>query len=472
MMKKRHKRTKEKAKRLRRRSTWKHYLLLFLLLVLLYLSLGRYFADQAEEAFRQYLYTHSKTPGEKLLRIELLNYDRTLLGARARLRLSSDIPVVAERIGEINIMAKLINGPVFLSRQGVSTGSSRWLFSIDKKNSTEAELANLRVIFPQQFPRIVVQTDFRHRANYFARLDTQLAQLRLSGFYQFETAEQTESNHGSIQIDKLHWGVPPKTLLAESIAISFQQNGAAVSAGYKPGLIAVRSPLVLIGHPLFKDKLSISLVAKSDLGIDAGLLNGFVQLNVKQSQQKNKELPFETARASLHFAGLSAEAIVALSESKAELDNLKQQVNWILEDMGEYPEGRDALFALNDKIKSAQMTLNQLLLNKILHGKDSKFRLEISTRQGENNSFIRLNLAGKKNKEKNAYQSESALAPLLTTMDGEMTGRLSNQWQQYLTRLVNKLGKSDVLSLKKEFKVDLQSMISWLEGNFEHGFLR
>ena len=458
-MKKGHIKTKEKAKRLRRKSGWKHYLVLIVVFIILLLSLGRYLGIQSESAFRQYLYTHTEILGEKLIRIELLSYRKTLLGAKAQLRLSSDIPAVSERIGEVSIIAKLMNGPFFITKQGVSIGSSRWLFTIDEANSTESELANLRVIFPQQLPNIIVRTNFKHQAHYFSRLETSVAKLVLSGFYQFETPEKSESNHGSIQIERLQLGVKPNTVSADTVSISYQQNGQAVSAGYKPGVTAVRSPSVVIKHSYLKDTLELSLVAKSDLAIEAGFLKGFVQVELKQLQT-NTELPFESAKATLRFDGLSAEGMVALSESKADLDNLKQQVNWTLEDMGEYPEGRDELIEINDKIKSAHVTLNALLLNKMFSGENSVFEVEVSSQQDENNSIMSLILATKRaTKDKKPSDGTSNLA----SIDGEITGSLSHEWQQYLSKLVRKMGKSEVITVKKHFKVDLESTLSLFE---------
>jgi hypothetical protein len=455
-MKKGRIRTKEKAKRQRRKSGWKHYLVLFFVLIALYFSLGRYFGNQAEQAFRQYLGAHAEILGEKLIRIELLDYRSNLLGAKARLRLSSDIQSVAERIGEVNITARLLQGPVFITKQGISTGSSRWLFSVDELNSTESELENLRVLFPENLPKVIVRTDFKHQAHYFSRLETSFAKLIVSGFYQFATDQKSENNHGSIQLEKLHLGIAPNTIQADTLSISYQQNGQAVSAAYKPGVTALRSPAVLINHSNLKQAVLVSLVAKSDLAIEEGLLKGFVQLDIKQPQA-DTELPFESAKASLRFDGLSAEGMVALSESKAELDNLKQQVNWTLEDMGEYPEGRDELIELNEKIKLAHVTLNTLLFNKMFSGKNSVFKVEVSSQQDENNSIMSLIIAPHKNEKASQSNLRSTL------IDGEITGSLSHEWQQYLSRLVHKMGKSEVITVKKRFKVDLESTLSLFE---------
>ena len=445
-MTKKNLRTKEKAKRARRRSGWKHYFVLLMVLAGLWLSLGYFFSHQAEQAFRYYLSSHTEVAGEKLIRFELISYHKKLmgaLGATAQLRLSSDFPSVAEHLGEVAISAKLMNGPIFITKQGVSIGSSRWLFTIDASNSTQSELENLRVLFPNRLPKITVRTDFKHQAHYFSRLDTSFAKLILSGLYQFETAEQQENNHGSIQIEKLRLGVAPKTIHAESLSISYQQNGQAVSAGYKPGLTALRSPSVIINHPYLKQAVEIAVVAKSDLSIEKDFLKGFVQLNIEQKQQlKNNELPFDTAKLSVRFSGLSAKGVVAVSDAKADLDNLKQQIDWTLEDMGEYPEGRDEIIQLNDKIKIAQKTLTTMLLDKIFQKNTSVFEAEILSQQDDKSSKVTVGLSTLKDE----------------SLSAKLTGQLSTEWQVALTALVDKMGASENIKVKKDFKIDLRDL--------------
>ena len=440
-MKKGHIRTKEKARRTRRRSGWKHYLLLFIVLIALWLSLARYFGNQAEQAFNVYLHSHTEVLGEKLIRFELLNYRKKLmgaLGATAQLRLSSDIPMVAEHLGEVRITAQLLNGPIFITKQGVSTGSSRWLFKVDEANSSASDLENLAVLFPNGLPKVTVRTDFKHQAHYFSRLETRFAKLVLSGLYQFETDDQQENNHGSIQIENLQLGVLPQTIRAENISISYQQYGQAVSAGYKPGLTALRSPSLIINHPYLKQAVEVSVVAKSDLSIDEAFLKGFVQLDLKQ--QKNTELPFDTAKLHLRFSGLSAAGVMAVSDAKAELDNLKQQINWTLEDMGEYPEGRDEIVQLNDNIQLAQKGLSAELLKKVFQGKDSVFEAKISSQQATNESKVTAGLV-------NAGEDN---------VSAQVTGQLSEAWQVSLSTLVKKMGKSEKIVVNKEFKLDLK----------------
>ncbi len=441
-MKKRRVRTKEKAKRARRRSGWKHYLVLCAVLIGLWLSLGYYFSNQAEQAFRHYLQMHSEVLGEKLIRFELLNYRKKLmgaLGATAQLRVSSDIPAVAERIGEVTITAKLMNGPVFITKQGVSTGSSRWLFKVDEAHSTQSELENLRGIFPEQFPKVIVRTDFKRQAHYSSIVEASFGKVKLSGLYQFETSEKQENNHGSVQIESLRLGVAPKTIYADTVSISYQQTGQAVSAGYKPGVMALRSSLVTIMHPYFKQAVKVSLVAKSDLSIEQNFLKGFVLLEFAQ-HLKNAELPFDTAKLSLRFSGLSADGVMAVSDAIAELDNLKQQIAWTLEDMGEYPEGRDEIIQLNDKISSAQKSLNTELFNKIFQGEDSSLKIEAASLQAGNESKVTTSLSTTKEQ----------------SITAKLTGEISDAWQFALSNIVNKIGKSEKIKVKKVFKVDLQ----------------
>jgi len=132
--------------------------------------------------------------------------------------------------------------------------------------------------------------------------------------------------------------------------------------------------------------------------------------------------------------------VMAGGDAKIGLDNLKQQINWTLEDMGEYPEGRDEIVQLNDNIQFAQKGLSAELLKKVFQGKDSVFEAKISSQQATNESKVTAGLV-------NAGEDN---------VSAQVTGQLSEAWQVSLSTLVKKMGKSEKIVVNKEFKLDLK----------------
>ena len=418
--------------------------------VMLWALAGWYLGDKAEQVFKTYLQTHAEIAGEKLLRVELLNYQKTLFGAEAQLRLSSDISWVSEQVGEIAIRAKLLNGPLFITKRGVSVGSSRWFLKIDESNMREEERENIHALFPEALPTAIVRTDFKQKAHYLARLQTNFSHALVTGIYTLETAQQEEHNRGSITLDDFSYGILPNTLLAKKIHISYQHQ-KAITAGYKPGTTSIQIPELRIQSANLDKPILLKLAAKSDLSLEDDFLDGFLKLSLEQGNTAS-ELPLDTAELSLSFKGLSSEWLVAVSDASANVDNLKQQVDWTLEDLGEFPEGRDEIIRLREEIKSASKTLRGTLVNKVFKSKNSLLHLEVETRQGDVTSHLSAELSPtEKGKEK-----EPGLA--ISLFEGKLEVSLSDEMHRFIEPLLKLNEKLENFDLKKKLKIDFNDL--------------
>ncbi|MEE9444506.1 MAG: DUF945 family protein [Cocleimonas sp.] len=419
---------------------------------------GWYLGVKAEKVFKAYLQTHSEVVGEKLLRIELLSYRKKLFGAEAQLSLSSDVPLISEQVGEVAIHAKLLNGPLFITKRGVSIGSSRWFLKINEASLGEYERENIQAIFPKALPTAIVRTDFKQKAYYLARLQTNFAKALITGVYTLETKYQEEQNRGAITLNDFSFGSPPNTtVMADSVKISYQHQ-KAISASYKPGTTSMSIPVLTLTSSSFDKTLTLKLNARSNLSSKGNFLNGFLKLGLEQitlegnaevytKNHAEKNMPFDTAELSLWFKGISADGLMAYSEANADLDNLKQQIDWTLEDLGEFPEGRDAIIHLYAKIESDDKKLNSVIIKEVFQDENSLLQLEFTAQQGDDKSY-----------------SKTLLRPVdKALLAGEMELDLSDDIQDFISGFLkekeakeNWLSKKQIKLLFKDNKFHLQ----------------
>lgn len=329
-------------------------IILTVLVVILWATASLYLGSKSEKEFKSYLQKNSQVVGKKLFRAELLRYKKTLTGANATLLISSDFPVISERMGDFELNAKLYNGPLFIRKSGVKFGSSRWLLSFPDDPDINQKL---KEFFPESLPLGVVRIDFDKKAHYWTKANMSFAEAIITGDYDL----QTDDNHGAIALNNVSYGAARNRVSAEKINISYQHQ-KAITANYKPGTASVQVVNLKMSHQNLSKSLSVNLKGNSNISYAAdpkNELSGFIKVDV--SNQQTNSYPFESANISLLFKGLSSNGFVAYNEANAELENLKQQVDWVLEELGELPEGQDQIWELYDRIEQATKALPQKL---------------------------------------------------------------------------------------------------------------
>jgi len=349
------------------------FLLVILLFILWALS-GWYFGASAEQVFKTYLQNNSEHSAKQTFRLELQDYRKTIFGAKARLKISSDIPVIAEKMGEIELVAKLLNGPVFITKNGISMGSFRWFIAVDESSFTEAEKENIRAIFPSLLPRLIIRTDFEKNVHYSStKFQTSFADMNIAGMFN----SKTKNNSGKLHLQNFHYEFLLNQFFAEEININYHRLKRNTPA-YKPGNTIVTIPKLQIKLKGLNKPVSLVLDATSSLSHTDGFLNGYSKINLKMmggKQQNDNKIPIDKASFSIFLKGLSSDGFLRYSELEAELDNLKQQAQWSLQENGEFPEGQDQIWQLYDEIDENIQRLPSIILNELFN-KDSRIQLK------------------------------------------------------------------------------------------------
>jgi len=388
-----------------------------------------YFGANAEVQLKTFLSEKEKIQGKRFFRFELLEYNKTLLGAKARLWVSSDSSFINQRIGGFELEARQINGPVFLNNSfplskmyiesenglgvdsnidpGVLLGTTSWRLSIDESTLEPSEAEYIHSIFPAGLPVATIRIDFENRAHYQLKLNTSFAEALISGVYNLDSAD----NQGKVLMSNIRYGVAPNVLTAEQALIRYQHQ-RGITPAYKPGTTRLSATNLILNHELLEKPLNLNLSAKAEIQSNSqqvvtesdneigDLLNGLIELDLEQ--KSTEYLPVEIATLKLQFDNIPAQGFVVFSEARARQDNLRQQIQWTLEESAELPEGQDHIWELRDQLQTIQHQLPEQLAKVLFVSKDNQ--IQVSIKAGKNSVAIN-SPTGVSTDEKNEQKS-------------------------------------------------------------------
>jgi len=391
----------------------------------------------------------------------------TVFGAKAKIKISSDIPFISEKMGEVNLIAKLLNGPVFITKNGTSMGLSRWYVKVDQSELSDAKKELLKAIFPDALPRLIIRTDFEKNIHYEAKVHTRFAKIDVQGVFY----SKAENNIGKAQVADFHFEVNhspyQSQLLAKQVLIDYQRQKRSNPA-YKPGKIEINIPkLVITSNGLIKP-LKISVAANSSLRETDGYLNGFSKISMELldgKQQEGRDIPINKASLSIMLKGLSSESFLRYSEVMAELDNLKQQAQWSLQENGEFPEGQDQIWQLYHQIEESNQQLPSLVLNDLFN-KNSEIQLTVETEntldqsslEGRFTSVSVTNATDVKsslNNEKNLKKGGGGYRMLLSNLEGQAQVHLDKKLFEFVQNF-SSIRQSEFRLVLKDSKLLMQ----------------
>lgn len=384
-----------------------------------------YYGTKTEQEFKTLLQQRSQLIGKRLFRVELLSYKKTVSGAKAKLSISSDYPALSERMGELQMNVRLLNGPLFITRSGVSIGSSHWTLQVVDGGSEVTDgvgdnIPKHEVFFPRGLPSATVKVDFERKAHYVVKGETDFAQSLITGVFDL----RTQNNRGAITMTKFNFGTLPNMVSADVVNISYQHQ-KAITTRYKPGTASLQATPLKINYEALEEPLVLDVKMNSDLSLDENALNGFLKADIRQVRVK--QFPIENAEISLSFKGLPADTFVTFSEANDELDNLHQQAQWALEELGEVPEGQDQIWSLYDRIEESSKTFPKLLAGQLSANGENLIQLKAITYYKNMSSHLKGNI---KLESKNVK-----LSSWLSLLDGEAQVELD----QFLFEFIEKI---------------------------------
>ncbi len=352
------------------------FVMICLSLLFIWAAMSWYFGVQANNDFRQSLDYQTEKLGEKPFRFELLEYKKHFLGSSASVRVSSDIPLLHDWLGDFELKLKSLNGPFFITKKGVDVGVSRWFISMDSESFSAESMENLSRIFPESLPTAVLIVGFDKESSFNSTFHTEWLDTKVNAIYNLNTL----SYRAELDFTRLNYSVSGLKLSADDGTISFQYPNKALSRSndfsensfktsdkkvsslpvasaqttYKTASIQI--PRLTIDHQTLSHPVLASLKGNSQITFENSMIDTSIMLNLAQLQQPSDKgvdvLPIDKLKITAQSSGIQQSSFLQLMETKAELDNLMMQMQWELEEHGELPEGQDKIWQLQNQIST------------------------------------------------------------------------------------------------------------------------
>ena len=222
----------------------------------------------------------------------------------------------------------------------------------------------------------------------------------------------TLSYRGALDITQLNYVSPSFNLSTDDGAISFQYANENVENNNDTevsGLsdvtnisstktVSIQIPHLTINHQTIVDPIEVSLKGNSKISIRSSMIDTFINLDLLQLKQFTgqsvNELPIEKLNISTHIKGIQQSSFLRMMETKAEIDNLRMQTQWELEEHGEVPEGQDKIWQLQNQISNLKNEYPVSFYNAIFSDENATNNKNISIEMQSSNDQGQSRLKG------------------------------------------------------------------------------
>lgn len=404
------------------------FIILTVLLFIIWAMLGWVFGEASEKAFKSYTRKSVQSDSNRLTSFELLNYRRTLFGAKGDLRLIFNNALLSGRFDALPVHFTMLNGPLFATGSGIATGTSHWRFVLDDSRLSHKQRDSLQGILIDSNPEIAISMDFNHQAAYQSKINTPYARLLLTGLFDLDS----EDNRGILNIDDVSIRGGGYRLTAKKMLLSFNHQ-KGITKLYKPGSSTITIPELQWQSATFKQPISGQLKATTKISSENNQLSGLI--NIEFNNKNTDDLPIKVAKIGASLNNLPQNGVISWNRVNGEIDNIKEQLAWTLEEAGEYPEGQDHIWQLYDKMKTLRQT-RITLINKAFDDAKSIIHLEAGFTSPKGHSTLTASISPDVNSDKFKKTNK-----LLSLIKSEAQVSLADDLYTYL---------SEKIPLKKE----------------------
>lgn len=392
---------------------------------------------------------NTKQNTQSLFDFELLGYERSIFNSKAQIKLNINTEHNIARFfeGSINdlndrtIQIDILHGPLLFNPKGVGTGSSAWTFGTDQPINQEAN----EVLFFDKLANAKISINFENILTY--KIPFELNELFVTGFYDLKTA----NHQGRIQSNELKFESTKQTVITKQAELQYYQldinNNEKIQFKLTGDL-----PKIRYGFNLFPEGLTFKGNYKGDFTFEKNVLNVYSQLLFDMTEEDKLLYPIEKGDLRFKVNDLNLDSLWNLHSELSEVKNLQEQAQWILEEQGEFPEGQDQIWQLQDRearyFNKLPQLVNDLIFaegeNKSVNGtqniKDASIRFYLKTEYNNEDSsingavypsfldtdFLDASFLEKNNLDVSALSLSSLIHP-------QAQVKLNNDWLAYLS---------------------------------------
>lgn len=293
---------------------------------------------------------------------ELLDLSHSVFGAKAKIaiQVSSNglLSIIGSQIDKKLILnVDIYNGPLLFDRSGISTGSSIWYVSIDEELNDKNLLNKLQL---KQLPKAVIKIDFDNMIHYKLPIKAHILEMVVQGSYD----PKTQENFGQIDVDNFTHQSEQQRIETKNAHLSFKHFNSAE----KENVIdfSTDMPEILFQHQLMSKPINLKAIGNGKVSIHNNNLSVITTTTFEQSQTLN--YPIEQGDLKFEITDVNLTKLTEVFTGLSTLENLQQQIGWILEEHAEVPEGQDQIWQMQDSIQQLSAYLpsltNELMIKK------------------------------------------------------------------------------------------------------------
>ena len=335
---------------------------------------GWFVAKESEQQLKKILQKNVHNAQLSSIDAELLNYKTHFLGADASVKVTSKVAFIKEQIGELSLNVKLLNGPLFYDDGKVLFGKALWKISLDSSSEKINILGTEKNKTPDFFKKntsfLSVLIGFDNSLSYQSHI-TKLssASLQIKDIASKGNIDKNAlSSHLRIYIKDI-------SLLTDLGIINIPELDISINIDQQPFLL--QKHISYITKPFLislnsSKKLRISFTSKGNFSYINNKLSGLFRLNDNT-----------LAKPILEVAAynLSVEGYHSFLQVEAHVLNLKQQVQWILEEGAETPEDQDHIWQLYEQLNTIRNSITRVMTEEIFVKESSRLKLSLELPQ-------------------------------------------------------------------------------------------
>ena len=338
------------------------FILLFMLIILFSLT-AWFFGKNTEESIVTFI-GNEKLNTESIFKYELLNYERSIFGAKATISIDfnsqNKIALFFEDLF-INknthvIDIDIYHGPI-LFKFGLNVGGSILEINAQNNLTNETQSKFVEYFGFNEIPFTSIFTGFDNEINYQVPFLFSQNKIIISGKYNLNSnihSGTVVSKKLKYKDNNLLFQVEDFELLYKQIPMGIYENSQFVLTGDIPKLS--------FKHRFLSEQVNLNMSYQGDVSLEANKVSSDNMLTFKVSNNRGiPKYPIDKGSLNIKLDALNLNDLSELKMAFKEINYLQHQIEWLLEEQAEYPEGQDQIWQKQDKASQYYEQLPELL---------------------------------------------------------------------------------------------------------------
>lgn len=299
---------------------------------------------------------------DALFSYELINYSSSIFGGKAIVAVSANNDnafsnSVAGDLDAVLFDIDINNGPIIIHKTKPSLGNSAWIISLNDQNNFEYLKDKTELYKLKQWPSAYLVHTFDNSIEYSIPIESQFSDIIIKGIYDLKKAVNT----GSIKSKNLHFNQNKYALKIDDLNLRYilQNHKSNNKDSEKKLYLKAENTPFRYKHINMTKPLNVNLNYNGAVSFKNNKINS--ENTVEVDNIEPSSYPLDNAKYSFDVSDLHLQKFNDLSNHLSQIKNLQQQIQWVLEEQGELPEGQDQIWQLQDQISRYDKKLDNII---------------------------------------------------------------------------------------------------------------